>query len=183
MRILGIPGSLREGSYNRQLLDAARHVLADGVNLEISNDVGRLPLFNEDLESPPPPLVTAFTSSLRDADAVLVATPEYNASIPGPLKNALDWASRPRDNAPLAGKPVAVIGASPTPYGAQWAQAEVRKVAAASGAVVIDRELPIAHAYAAFDDERLADPALEVELAQILEQLSDLVLEPITVDS
>src|SRR5215471_5913384 len=133
MRILGISGSLRRGSHNRTLLRAARAELPAGVDLVEWDGLAGLPAFNEDLERAPPTAVRAFLGFVAAADALLIATPEYNASVPGALKNALDWASRPFPDNVLNQKPSLVIGASTGLFGAVWAQAEVRKTLAASG--------------------------------------------------
>jgi chromate reductase len=128
-----------------------------------------LPAFDEDLETAPPRSVRAFLGVVADADALLIATPEYNASVPGALKNALDWASRPFPENVLNGKPALVIGASTGLFGAVWAQAEVRKALAASGAVVLDAELAVAAAEGAFRaDASLADPWLRTRLRALL---------------
>jgi len=112
-RVLGISGSLREGSHNTALLRAAVAAAPAGVAVELYEGLDGLPHYNEDLDSEfPPPAVAAFRAVISDADAILISTPEYNGSIPGALKNAIDWASRPRGSAALAGKLVAVIGAS-----------------------------------------------------------------------
>jgi chromate reductase len=131
-----------------------------------------LPAFNEDLENTRPPSVRAFLGFVAGADALLIATPEYNASVPGALKNALDWASRPFPDNVLKGKPSLVIGASTGLFGAVWAQAEVRKALAASGALVLDAELPVAAADGAFRaDASLTDPRLRTRLRALLEDL------------
>src|SRR5918996_4167746 len=119
MRVLAISGSLRRGSYNTALLRAARDLAPPGVAVELYKGLDAIPAFNEDLEGSPPAAVEDLRGWIAQADALLVATPEYNGSAPGALKNALDWASRPRGTAALVGKPVAVIGASPTAYGAK----------------------------------------------------------------
>jgi chromate reductase len=135
-----------------------------------------LPAFNEDLERTPPPSVRAFLGFVADADALLIATPEYNASVPGALKNALDWASRPFPKNVLNQKPSLVIGASTGLFGAVWAQAEVRKTLAASGASVLDTELAVAAADGAFTaDASLADPRLRTRLRALLYDLSQAV--------
>jgi chromate reductase len=119
-----------------------------------------------------PEPVRELRQALRRTDAVLIATPEYNHSIPGQLKNALDWASRPFPANSLRGRPVAVVGASTSIFGAVWAQAEARKVLAASGAGVLDVELPVARAAEAFDaDGELHDPELRDRLAEITGEL------------
>lgn len=129
--------------------------------------------FDEDDEHAPGPTVLALRDAIRRANAVLIATPQYNASLPGQLKNALDWASRPYETNVLRGKLVAVIGASPSPSGAARAQSEARTVLRAIGANVLDSELPIARAFEQFDSDRgLATPAHRVALTEILEQLA-----------
>src|SRR4051795_10350013 len=175
MRILGIAGSVRRGSHNRRLLRAAGDTLPSGVELVEWEGLGGLPIFDEDLENDPPAVVQEFLDAVESADALLIATPEYNASLPGGLKNALDWASRPFPDNVLKQKPAAVIGASTGLFGAVWAQAEVRKALKASGADVLESELPVGLADGAFDaDGGLADP----ELARRLEDLvGDLVRE------
>jgi chromate reductase, NAD(P)H dehydrogenase (quinone) len=175
MRILGIPGSLRRGSHNRRLLRAAGDSLPSGAALVEWDGLADLPAFDEDLEQTPPPVVQDLLDAIESADALLVATPEYNASVPGALKNALDWASRPFPDNVLRDKPSAVIGASTGLFGAVWAQAEVRKALKASGAHVLESELPVGMADGAFtDDGALADPELAVRLSDVL---ADLVRE------
>jgi chromate reductase len=175
MRILGISGSLRRGSHNRRLLRAAGNALPPGVDLVEWEGLAALPAFDEDLESTPPPPVQDFLDAVEAADALLIATPEYNASLPGALKNALDWASRPFPDNVLREKPSAVIGASTGLFGAVWAQAEVRKVLKTSGAHVLESELPVGMADGAFgDDDALVDPDLSARLSDLV---SDLVRE------
>ncbi len=172
MVILGISGSLRRRSHNRALLRAARAELPSGVELVEWDGLARLPAFNEDLERTRPPSVRRFLGVVADADALLIATPEYNASVPGALKNALDWASRPFPDNVLNRKPALVIGASTGLFGAVWAQAEVRKALGASGATVLDGELPVATADGAFGaDGSLADPRLRTRLRTLLREL------------
>jgi chromate reductase len=173
MRILGISGSLRKDSYNTRLLDAAGVLLPDDVELVRYAALKQVPPFDEDDEvGDPHPQVARLRREIAAADGLLIATPEYNSSLPGQLKNAIDWASRPVASAALRNKNVAVIGASTSMFGAVWAQAEARKVLAASGARVIDRELPVAGAADQFDaDGRLRDRDLELALADILNEL------------
>jgi chromate reductase, NAD(P)H dehydrogenase (quinone) len=172
MRILGISGSLRRGSHNRRLLRAAAAALPPGVDLVEWNGLADLPAFDEDHEQTPAEAVRAFLEEIASADALLIATPEYNASLPGALKNALDWASRPFPASVLRGKPSAVIGASTGPFGAVWAQAELRKTLTASGAHVLDAELPVGSAAGAFAaDGSLADPTLSERLHRLLGDL------------
>jgi chromate reductase len=172
MRILGISGSLRRGSHNRRLLRAAGDALPPGAVLTEWDGLRDLPAFDEDLESTPPAPVQELLDAIEEADALLIATPEYNASLPGALKNALDWASRPYPSSVLRGKPSAVIGASTGPFGAVWAQAELRKVLTASGAHVVDAELPVGTAAGAFAaDGSLADPTLGERLRRLVGDL------------
>jgi chromate reductase len=170
--ILGIAGSLRKGSYNWRLLRAAAG-LAPGARLVIWEGLKSVPPFDEDDEHAPPPAVLELREAIAGADAVLVATPEYNHSIPGQLKNAIDWASRPRGKAVLAGKPVAVMGASPSPRGAVAAQADTRRALVAAGARVLDRELAVARAHERIDaDGRLVDEEIAGRLASQLAELA-----------
>ena len=167
--ILGVPGSLRALSLNRGLLVAARDVAPDAVTLEIFDGLGEIPPYNEDTELNPPPTVERFRKAVRDADAILIASPEYNGSIPGQLKNALDWASRPRAASCLDGKPAAVIGASPGRRGATRAQADLRKVLEASKARVLDAEFPVGQAGEKFNSHaELTDEAVRQDLAAYL---------------
>jgi chromate reductase len=173
MRILGISGSLRRGSYNTRLLRGVGKLLPQEVELELFDQLGAIPPYSEDAEHETPPAVTALKAAIAGADAVLVATPEYNASIPGVLKNALDWVSRPPAETPLRGKPVAVVGASTSLFGAVWAQAETRKVLSTIGARVVDRELPIPQAEEALGEDGLPldEDALELLSATLTELL------------
>ena len=143
MRVLGISGSLRRDSHNTELLRAAATLLPSGVEFELYDGLRDIPPYDEDHDQAGDAAVKRLKERIAAADAVLFATPEYNHSIPGHLKNALDWVSRPLADTPLKGKPVAVIGASTGMFGAVWAQAELRKVLGAIGARVIDRELPV----------------------------------------
>ncbi len=172
MRVLAISGSLRRDSHNRRLLRAAAALLPPEAELVEFDGLKAIPPFDSDDERDPALPVRALREAIAQADAVLFATPEYNSSIPGVLKNAVDWASRPTAKAALANKPVAVIGASTGMFGAVWAQAELRKVLGSAGARVVDRELPVAVADEAFDAAgRLAEHDLEVELGGILAEL------------
>ena len=174
MRILGISGSFRRDSHNTRLLRAAALALPPGVELEIFDGLGAVPPYCEDADvDPAPEAVARLREEIADADALLIATPEYNASIPGVLKNAIDWASRPFPDNALRDKPVAVIGASTGLFGAVWAQAELRKVLQHTGAEVLEVELPVALADQAFTPAgELADPALAARLEGLLGQLA-----------
>jgi chromate reductase len=172
MRVLGISGSLRRGSHNLALLRAAAAQLPPNAEFEEFRDVGLIPAYNEDLDDDPPQAVGSLRAALAASDAVIIATPEYNSSVPGALKNALDWASRPFPDNCLRGKPVCVIGASTGLFGAVWAQAELRKILTTIGAKVIDLELPIGLAHEAFDEQgRLHDQDLDARLAEIVTAL------------
>lgn len=169
MRLLAISGSLRRDSHNSALLRAAAQLLPPDVELSVHEALREIPPFDEDGLEPRPAPVQRLWDEVAAADAVLVSTPEYNHSIPGQLKNALDWLSRPLVESPLKRKPAAVVGASTGLFGAVWAQAEARKVLGAIGADVLDRELPVPMADSQFSPEgRLADADLEAELRATL---------------
>jgi chromate reductase len=174
LRILGISGSLRRGSHNTNLLRAAAESLPPGVELDVYDGLRDLPAYDADWDlDPAHPAVERLRTAIAKADGILIATPEYNGSIPGPLKNALDWASRPFPDNALRGKPVAVIGASTGLFGAVWAQAEARKVLGIIGADVIDVELPVGQADVAFaDDGRLVEPEQQAVLTELVHVLS-----------
>jgi len=180
MRVLGISGSLRRDSHNRRLLRAAASALPSGAELVEWNGLAGLPAFDEDAENSPPESVRELLEAIESADVLLIVTPEYNASVPGALKNALDWASRPFPDNVLREKPSAVIGASTGLFGAVWAQAEVRKILKASGAHVLDSELPVGMADSAFnDDGSLLDPELATRLGDVLRDLCREVRAPV----
>ena len=171
MRILGISGSLRRDSYNTGLVRTAA-ALAPG-EVEPWDGLKGIPPYDEDDEASPAPVVVELRSALAGADAVLFATPEYNSSVPGHLKNALDWASRPLATNPLRNTPVAVVGASTGAFGAVWAQAELRKVLAAIGARVLEDELAVGSAATRFDEQGLlADGELRERLGEVVANLT-----------
>lgn len=184
MRVLGISGSLRRDSHNDALLRAAAERLPAGAELAVYERLGEIPPYDEDveLEGVPEP-VADLREAIRAADAVLIATPEYNHSIPGQLKNALDWVSRPAGQSALNGKPAAAIGASTGMFGAVWAQAELRKVLGALGGRVLEAELPVARAQELRRGDRLELPPEQAErLEQILAELvaaAELLAEPL----
>src|SRR5436305_3606321 len=169
MKVLGISGSLRRDSHNAKVLPAAAELLPDGVELELWDGLKAVPPYDEDDDvEPAPAAVTELRDAIAGADAILIATPEYNHSVPGQLKNAIDWASRPLATNPLRNKPVAVVGASTGMFGAVWAQAELRKVLAATGARVVEGEVAVGHADTRFDDDgRLNDPNLAEQLREV----------------
>ena len=166
MKILGVSGSLRRGSYNTRLLEAAAELLPEGVELERFDGLKPVPPYDEDDDVEPAPAPAArLREAFAGADAVLFATPEYNSSIPGVLKNALDWISRPLMENPLRFKPVAVCGASTGAFGAVWAQEELRKVLGALGARVVEGTVPVGHAPTRFDEDgRLVDDEVRDQL-------------------
>jgi chromate reductase len=172
MRVLGVSGSLRADSYNTQLLRAAAELLPDGVELELYDGLRGLPPYDQDVEDTgAPAAVQDLRARIAAADAVLFATPEYNGSIPGVLKNAVDWASRPRGEAPLLNKPVAVMGASTGAFGGVWAQADLRKVLGITGARVAEGEVAIGHAPDKFAGGVLVDPEFRAQLGELIRQL------------
>ncbi|HEV3478606.1 MAG TPA: NADPH-dependent FMN reductase [Gaiellaceae bacterium] len=174
MTILGISGSLRRDSYNTGLLRAAAEAAAPGIDFELYEGLKELPPYDEDDDvTPRPAPVARLNEAIADADAVLFVTPEYNSSIPGQLKNAIDWISRPVATNVLRNKPVAVIGASTGMFGAVWAQAELRKVLGSLGARVLDLEVPVPQAHTRFEDGRLTDDELRLRLRDVVEALAE----------
>jgi len=171
LKVLAISGSLRAGSHNTSLLRAVAEVAPAGVEVELWDGLRDVPPYDQDADGvePVPAAVASLREAVAGADAVLFATPEYNHSIPGVLKNALDWASRPHGAHSFTGKPVVVIGSSAGIFGAIWAQAELRKVLGAMGAHVLDLELPIAQAQEKLDaDGDVIDEELRQKLADVL---------------
>jgi chromate reductase len=173
VRILGIAGSLRERSYNRALLQAARELLPEDVEL-VEHDLRDLPFYDGDVEAAGDPAsVIAFKGAIRDADALLIATPEYNRGVPGVLKNAIDWASRPPLASPLTGKPVAIMGASTGRSGTARAQEQLRAALEFSRANVLEGpEVLVPEAFMRFDEQgKLVDLGAQAELAEVLDTL------------
>jgi chromate reductase len=179
VRILAISGSLRRGSHNTSLLRAAGESLPPGDELVLWGGLAAVPPYDQDADTEPAPAaVAALRDAVAAADAVLFATPEYNSSVPGALKNALDWASRPLATNVFRNKPVAVIGSSTGMFGAVWAQAELRKVLAAMGARVAEVEVAVGRANEKFDaDGRLVDDEVREQLGDALFALC-LEIEP-----
>jgi chromate reductase, NAD(P)H dehydrogenase (quinone) len=176
MRILAISGSLRADSYNTALARAAAERAPEGAEIELYDRLGEIPPYDADVDggddAPEPAL--DLRRRIADADALLIVTPEYNGSVPGMLKNAIDWASRPpRGGAALWGKTVAVAGATTGQYGAIWAQQDLRRILGIAGARVTEGELPVAQAPTVFDESgRLRDPLLGERLRTHLENLA-----------
>jgi chromate reductase, NAD(P)H dehydrogenase (quinone) len=172
MRVLGISGSLRSESHNSRLVSALGDLVPAGVELVEWDQLRALPHYDQDLEGDVPQPVEEWREALREADAVVIATPEYNSSLPGVLKNALDWASRPYATNPLRNKPVAVIGASTNDYGAMWARADARRILGRIGARVVEQEHGVPQAAAALGDDGLSPDSEHREaLAGVLEAL------------
>jgi chromate reductase, NAD(P)H dehydrogenase (quinone) len=166
MRILAISGSLRADSYNTALARAAAELAPAGVEVELCEGIGDLPLYDQDLDQPglePPEAVRDLRRGIEDADALLIVTPEYNGSFPGVLKNAIDWASARHRGSSFTNKPVAIAGATTGQYGAVWAQQDLRRVLGITGARVVLDELPFSRAHEAFDQNGRLRSALHEE--------------------
>jgi chromate reductase len=180
MRLLGIVGSLRTDSYNAQLMRAAGELLPPDVELVVLDGsiLRDIPAYDEDLDDAPSAAVEELKTAIAEADGVLFATPEYNGSVPGFLKNALDWVSRPFEHNPLRNKPVAVISAGTGMFGAVWASAELRKVLGLIGARALDRDTPVGLAKTAFDESgALVGPESVEAVAATIADLAELIRE------
>ena len=174
MKILMLVGSLRADSWTARLTGAATRLLPEGTEASVYAGLGELPHYDQDLDTDRPlTTVAALREAIRTADALVVATPEYNGSMPGVLKNAIDWASRPRGASSLSGKPVAVVSVSPSPRGAQWAREEAEKVLRVAGAVPLERSLGVASVHAAVVEGDLVDTEVELALTALLTELAD----------
>ena len=172
IKILGIAGSLRQASYNRAALRAAVALVPAGATLETA-EIGNLPLFSEDLEKPLPPVVAEFKARIREADAILLVTPEYNYSVPGVLKNAIDWGTRPYGDNAWSGKPAAIMGASIGMFGSARAQYHLRQIMVNLNMYPINQpEVMIAGASQKFDQAgNLTDEATKKFIGQLLANL------------
>ncbi len=173
MRILAISGSLRDASNSTALLRALREEAPEGVEIVLWDGLKSMPPYDQDDDVvPAPAAVAAFRELVSRSDAVFFATPEYNSSVPGALKNALDWGSRPLATNPFRNKPVAVISSSAGAFGGVWAAAELRKVLGAMGSRVAEAELAVGHANEKLDDRgRLADQDVREGLREALDAL------------
>ena len=173
MKVLGISGSLRRDSYNTKLLRAAEELLPSFVEFEVWEGLKAVPPYDEEDDlQPGPRAVEELRRAVAEAEAILIATPEYNSSIPGQLKNAIDWLSRPLASSPVRNKPVAVVGASTGAFGAVWSQAELRKVLGATGARVVEAEVAVGHAPTRFaEDGALADDEIRDQLGEAIDVL------------
>jgi chromate reductase len=152
MKILGVSGSTRTESLNTALLREAAKFAPSGVELELWDGLADLPIYDQDLEGDVPDSVRRLREDWSSADAILFATPEYNGSVPGGLKNAVDWASRPKGEAPLLNRTVAVVGASQGQFGALWAQQDLRRILGIAGARVVGEPVPVSKAHEGFDE-------------------------------
>jgi len=180
LKVLGMSGSLRTSSYNSAALRVAQAMAPDDVKIDIF-DLAPLPLYNEDVKAAGfPPIARELREKIKAADALLFATPEYNYSISGVLKNAIDWASRPRLENALRNKTVAVAGASTGQFGALWAQQDLKRILGIAGARVVGTEIPVGRAHERFDNEgRLLDGEL---FEQLRLHLTTLAAEAVAVD-
>jgi chromate reductase len=172
VKVLGVSGSLRADSYNMRLLEAAAAAAPAGVEVEVADPalIAELPLYDQDIEDEGAPAsVQRLRDAWAEADAILFATPEYNGSIPGGLKNAVDWASRPKTGAVLTNRTVAVIGASTGQFGAMWAQQDLKKVLGIAGARVLGEGLPVGRAQDGFPE------LLHDQLHAVLQLLAEAV--------
>ena len=174
LQIVGIAGSLRKGSYNRAALRAAQGLVPEGVSLQ-TVEIGDLPLFNQDIETPAPPPVAAFKDAIRAAQAVLICTAEYNYSMPGVLKNAIDWGSRPYGQSAWTKKPVALLSASPGLLGGARAQYHLRQCFVFLDMYPLNQpEVMITKAHEKFDEQgNLKDETARRLIRQLLQNLAD----------
>ncbi len=176
MKILAISGSLRAASHNTALLRAAAAGAPEGVEIELYEGLEQLPPYNEDRDTDTPPAeVARLRREIDEADGLLISTPEYNGTVPGQIKHLVDWGSRPHGRgSSLWGKPVAVIGASVTDYGALWAQDHLRKALGLAGARALETDLPVARAHERIDaNGELTDADTLERLAGIVNELAD----------
>ena len=180
LRIGVIVGSLRLRSYNRALAGAAAEVAPADVTFVEIDGIRDLPAYDGDLDGPEPlAAVRALREAIGSVDGLFIATPEYNSGVPGGLKNALDWASRPFGATQIVGKPAAVAGASTSSFGAAWAQADLRKALVASGARVMEADLPVAKAAERFDtDGTLTDSETRERLTAHVAAFVEFVRNP-----
>lgn len=179
IQILGIPGSIREESFNRSLLEAASDLARDGMAIEVF-DIGSVPAYDEDVENDGDPSeVTDLKKAIADADGLLIATPEYQHGVPGVLKNALDWASRPPGEAPLQGKPTAIMGATVGSYGTARAQEQLRSTLTYNDCpMVTSPEVLVSGAHDKMDDQgRVVDGTTREFIEQLLDSLDELIVQ------
>ena len=172
MNILMLVGSLRADSWTARLTESTAALLPAGVDAQVYGGLGDLPHYDQDLDTDQPPAtVVAFRAAVAEADALVMLTPEYNGSLPGVLKNAIDWASRPRGTSALTDKPVAVISVSPSPRGAQWAREDAVRILRVAGAEPLESSVGVATVHAAIVDGFFADYRVEQDLTQLMHSL------------
>lgn len=175
VHILGISGSLRKHSYNTKLLRVAEELMPEGMSLELF-DLSPIPFFNQDLESNPPEIVADFKTRIAATDGLIIATPEYNYSIPGVLKNAIDWASRPPRTGPLNDKPLAIIGAGGR-FGTTLAQQHLRQIASHLNMHTLNTpEVLIQRPWEKFEEGLLIDERTRAQLSRMLDEYYDWIL-------
>jgi NAD(P)H-dependent FMN reductase len=183
VRILALVGSLRSGSHNRQLAEAAVALAPEGVEVTIFEGLNDIPFYNEDIDNPTdvPASAVKFREAAEGSDAFLLFSPEYNGSIPAVLKNAIDWASRPMGSGVFVNKPVAVVGTAYGQYGGVWAQDETRKAAGiAGGSVLEDVKLSVPESVIRFAERHPSDDAeITEKLAVVVQQIADAAKEPV----
>jgi len=185
MRVLALTGSLRRDSFSSRVARAAADLAPEGVEVVPATGLGLLPAYNQDADvdglpevsgGATPEAVADLRAQISAADALLVVTPEYNAGMPGFLKNALDWASRPHGSSALAGRPAAIVSASPMPFGAIWANQQVRKSFTITGTPTVERELAIGKVDEKVDEAgQISDGTTRTELSNLLGDLVELV--------
>lgn len=175
-RVIGLAGSLREGSYNRALLHTAQELAPDDMEI-VEFDIASIPMYNADLDNDElrPESVNRLKEAIGEADGLLIAVPEYNGGIPGVLKNAIDWASRPAGRSPMAGKNAAIMGATTGMWGTSRAQLHLRDVLHSTGTYVVPKPLVlVAGARDKFDEElNLTDEAARGFIEQLLDNLAE----------
>ena len=170
-RVLVLVGSLREGSLNRRLAETIRDRAPQGVVVEVADGLDGLPFYNEDLDgAEAPAAAVTLREQVAAADRLLVVTPEYNGTMPAVVNNAIDWLSRPYGAGAIVGKPLGVVGATPTPYGGKWAHEDTQRSARIAGAVVVE---DVVVSQSALDVDVLTDPAVLERLDQALQALVD----------
>lgn len=183
VRILALVGSLRAGSHNRQLAEAAVALAPEGVQIELFDGLADIPYYNEDIDNPTdvPASAVRFREAADRADAVILFSPEYNGTIPAVLKNAIDWASRPMGSGVFVGKPLAVVGTAYGQYGGVWAQDEARKSAGIAGAAVLaDVQLSVAESVIRFAERHPSEDAeITEKLAVVVQQVADAAQQPV----
>ena len=183
LKILAIADSLRRGSFNKTLLNAAKDVAQDDFDISIYEGLGELPFFNQDLEGENlPESVVALNKAIVDADAVLISTPEYSGATPGVLKNLLDWGARPGGSGAFTGKSTAVIGASPTQYGASRSVDMTSKIVEAIGGVLVERKVMLGSAHERLDSNGVfSDEMIKKSLSDVLDGIAQTVQKTVSV--